>query len=233
MPSTWVLTSHDEVRPVTRYGRATTSSFFITDGEGEESDLALGTRRARAAALLMLALPGGAYIYQGEELGLPNVDDLPDDVLQDPMFRRSGGAIRGRDGCRVPMPWSGSSPPFGFSPNGVQPWLPQPESWAALTVEAESSDEGSTLSLYRSALRLRRGLDGLAGAPLVWLASSEDVLDFERANVMRCIVNLGDRPVDLGGTEVLLSSVPVVDGRLTVDGAAWIRPAGRGSATGV
>jgi alpha-glucosidase len=225
VPSTWVLTSHDEIRTVTRYGRATTSSFFITDGEGEESDLALGTRRARAAALLMLALPGGAYIYQGEELGLPNVDDLPDEVLQDPMFRRSGGAIRGRDGCRVPMPWSGSSPPFGFSPDGVRPWLPQPESWAALTVEAESADEASTLSLYRAALRLRRGMDGLVGVPLVWRDSSEGVLDFDRGKALRCVVNLGDRPVDLGGTDALLSSLPLLDGRLPVDGAVWIRPA--------
>ena len=119
VPSTWVLTSHDEIRPVTRYGRATTSSYFISDGAGEVSDLALGTRRARAAAMLMLALPGGAYVYQGEELGLPNVDDLPDEVLQDPMFLRSGGEMRGRDGCRVPLPWSGQAPPFGFSPDGV------------------------------------------------------------------------------------------------------------------
>ncbi|MEQ6901499.1 alpha-amylase family glycosyl hydrolase [Nocardioides sp. YIM 152588] len=224
VPSTWVLTSHDEIRPVTRYGRPTTSSFFITDGEGEESDLALGTRRARAAALLMLALPGGAYIYQGEELGLPHVDDLPDEVLQDPMFLRSGGALRGRDGCRVPLPWSGSSPPFGFSPDGVLPWLPQPASWADLTVEAESGDESSTLSLYRAALRLRRGTDGLLGAPLVWRESAEEVLDFERAGALRCVVNLGDRPVDLGGSDVLLSSLPLVEGRLPVDGAAWVRP---------
>ena len=231
VPPTWVLTSHDEIRPVTRYGRATTSSVFITDGEGEESDLALGTRRARAAALLMLALPGGAYIYQGEELGLPNVDDLPDEVLQDPMFRRSGGAIRGRDGCRVPIPWSGSEPPFGFSPRGVQPWLPQPESWAALTVEAESSDAGSMLALYRTVLRLRKELEGLAAAPLVWRDSSEAVLDFERPGVLRCVVNLGDRPLDLDGADVLLSSLPLVDGRLSVDGAAWLRPAVRGPAT--
>ena len=164
-PSTWVLTSHDEIRPVTRYGRPTTSSYFITDGEGEVPDLELGTRRARAAAMLMLALPGGAYIYQGEELGLPNVDDLPDEVLQDPMFLRSGGAMRGRDGCRVPLPWSGSTPPFGFSPEGVQPWLPQPESWRDLTVEAESGDPESMLSLYRAALRLRRDHPGFAPEP--------------------------------------------------------------------
>ena len=232
VPATWVLSSHDVPRTVTRYGRATTSSFFITDGEGEESDQALGTRRARAAALLMLALPGGAYVYQGEELGLPNVDDLPDEVLQDPMFIRTGGEVRGRDGCRVPIPWSGSSPPFGFSPDGVRPWLPQPESWAALTAEAESSDEGSTLSLYRGALRLRRVLGGLADLPFGWRESSEGVLDFERGNALRCVVNIGEQPVELGDDEVLLSSIALVDGRLPVDAAAWIRPGGRGMATG-
>ncbi|MDQ1725525.1 MAG: alpha-glucosidase, partial [Frankiaceae bacterium] len=128
VPSTWVLASHDEVRLVTRYGRRTTSSAHFADGQGEVSDPVLGTRRARAAALLMLALPGSAYIYQGEELGLPQVDDLPDEKLQDPVFKRTGGAMRGRDGCRVPLPWSGEHPPFGFSPDGTEPWLPQPES---------------------------------------------------------------------------------------------------------
>ena len=190
MPATWVLTSHDETRPVTRYGRPTTSSFFITDGEGEVSDLALGTRRARAAAMLMLALPGGSYIYQGEELGLPNVDDLPDDVLQDPMFLRSGGELRGRDGCRVPLPWSGDAPPFGFSPDGVEPWLPQPASWSELTVEAESADPDSMLSLYRAALRLRRETEGLHAAGLAWRESPDGVLDFDRGDALRCVVNL-------------------------------------------
>ena len=224
VPSTWVLTSHDEIRPVTRYGRPTTSSFFITDGEGEVSDLALGTRRARAAAMLMLALPGGAYIYQGEELGLPNVDDLPDEVLQDPMFLRSGGAIRGRDGCRVPLPWSGAVPPFGFSPDGVQPWLPQPECWSALTVEAESSDEGSMLSLYRAALRLRRSTEGLHAAPLAWRESPSGVLDFDRGTLLRCVVNLSQQPVEFTVADVLLTSAPLAGGRLPVDAAAWLRP---------
>ena len=112
-PPTWVLSNHDVVRHVTRYGGG-----------------ALGVRRARAAALLMLALPGGAYVYQGEELGLPEVHDLPDEVRQDPTFLRTGGAERGRDGCRVPIPWSGSASPFGFGPAGRRPWLPQPSTWA-------------------------------------------------------------------------------------------------------
>ncbi|GAA4728883.1 glycoside hydrolase family 13 protein [Pedococcus ginsenosidimutans] len=223
IPSTWVLTSHDEIRPVTRYGRATTSSYFITDGEGEVADLALGTRRARAAAMLMLALPGGAYIYQGEELGLPNVDDLPDEVLQDPMFLRSGGEMRGRDGCRVPLPWSGQEPPFGFSPPGVQPWLPQPEEWGDLTVEAESADPGSMLQLHRSALRLRRELPGLHETGLAWREAPAGVLDFERGTALRCVVNLSDAPFAVDPDLVLLSSIPLEQGALPVDATAWLR----------
>ncbi|QGN57410.1 glycoside hydrolase family 13 protein [Nostocoides sp. HKS02] len=219
--STWVLTSHDEIRPVTRYGRATTSSAFITDGEGEVSDLVLGTRRARAAALLMLALPGGAYIYQGEELGLPQVDDLPDEVLQDPMFARSGGQMRGRDGCRVPMPWSGAEPPFGFSPPGVQPWLPQPAAWSALTAEVEQDDPASMLSLYREALRLRREASGLHLTGLEWRAAPAGVLDFDRSSVLRCVVNLSRDAVPLTG-RVLLSSMPLDGGALPPDTAVWL-----------
>ena len=219
--STWVLTSHDEIRPVTRYGRATTSSAFITDGEGEVSDLALGTRRARAAALLMLALPGGAYIYQGEELGLPQVDDLPDEVLQDPMFARSGGEMRGRDGCRVPMPWSGNEPPFGFSPPGVQPWLPQPAAWSALTAAAEQDDPSSMLSLYREALRLRRATSGLHTTGLEWREAPAGVLEFDRGSLLRCVVNLSGDVVPLTG-RVLLSSMPLDGMALPADTAAWL-----------
>ncbi len=116
-------------------------------------DLALGTYRARAAALLLLALPGSAFLYQGEELGLPEVEDLPESALQDPIWRRSGHTVRGRDGCRVPLPWSGSEPPFGFGPDGSVPWLPQPAAWTSLTADAQADDPASMLSLYREALR--------------------------------------------------------------------------------
>ncbi|MEO6411757.1 MAG: glycoside hydrolase family 13 protein [Pedococcus sp.] len=225
VPSTWVLTSHDEIRPVTRYGRPTTSSYFIADGAGEVSDLALGTRRARAAAMLMLALPGGAYVYQGEELGLPNVDDLPDEVLQDPMFLRSGGEMRGRDGCRVPLPWSGQTPPFGFSPDDVTSWLPQPEAWRDLSVEAQDGDPASMLTLYRDALRLRRETDGLYAAGLAWRDDSpEGVLDFDRGEVLRCVANLSGSPLAVPEDRVLLSSLPLEDGLLPTDATAWLRP---------
>ena len=136
-PATWVLSSHDETRHVTRFGRQDSAAVTMGfDATGTPTDLGLGRRRARAAALLTLALPGGTYLYQGEELGLPEVEDLPEEVLQDPTWERSGRTARGRDGCRVPLPWSGDRPPYGFCPDGVQPWLPQPPDWQDLTVEA-------------------------------------------------------------------------------------------------
>ena len=150
-PSTWVLSNHDVTRPTTRFGRADSSFSFATKQWGTPTDRALGTRRARAAALLTAALPGSLYIYQGDELGLDEVEDLPSDRLQDPIVHRSGGADPGRDGCRVPLPWAGQTRPFGFSPPGAStdPWLPQPASWSALTVEAQAADPASMLNLYR------------------------------------------------------------------------------------
>ncbi len=221
-PATWVLSGHDEARLVTRYGRARTSSIHIADDEGAPWDRELGTRRARAAALLILALPGGAYVYQGEELGLPEVEDIPEDRLQDPMWSRSGHTIRGRDGSRVPIPWSGDRPPYGFTEEGVTPWLPQPDSWGRLTVEAEHADPSSMLSLYRSALRLRSGTPGLRSDAFAWRDSPAGVLDFERDGI-RCVVNVCADEVALDPADILLSSGPLRDGRLPRDTAAWLR----------
>ena len=133
---TWTLSNHDVEREVSRYG----------GGAG-------GLARARAMAMVMLALPGAMFLYNGEELGLPNVD-LPDEVLQDPVWERSGHTERGRDGCRVPMPWSGDAPPFGFSSN-PDTWLPMPAEWASLTVERQLADPDSTLTFFRTILQLR------------------------------------------------------------------------------
>ena len=190
--------------------------------------MALGTRRARASALLTLALPGGAYVYQGEELGLPNVDDLPDEVLQDPVFARTKGETRGRDGCRVPLPWEGTEPPYGFSPAGAgaQPWLPQPSDWAGLSAETQTSDPDSTLALHRAALRLRHETPGLQSEDFGWRESGEGVLDFGRGPDFRCLVNLSGQPVATGeGWVPLLTSAPLSDGALPHDAAAWL---GRG-----
>jgi alpha-glucosidase len=226
-PSTWVLSNHDVTRPVTRYGRQVSSFAFATKRFGTPTDIELGTRRARAAALLTAALPGSLYIYQGDELGLPEVE-LPIDRLEDPMHFRSGGVDPGRDGCRVPLPWSGSHPPFGFSPysgsTSPEPWLPQPTDWVRYTVEAQSHDPESMLTLYRNALRIRRLEPALGDGTLEWLESAAGVLTFARGTDFTCIVNLTDNPIELPEhEELLLSSEPLYRGKLRPDSTAWLR----------
>ena len=229
-PSSWVLSNHDAMRHVTRFGRASTERRHREPVGPVESDLELGTRRARAAILLMLALPGCTYLFQGEELGLPEVLDLPPEVLDDPIWSRSGHTIRGRDGCRVPLPWAGDEPPFDFGPEGSRPWLPQPSSWRTLTAEAEARDPSSMLSLYRAALRLRREHPGFATDVFRWLPSREGTLLFERAAGLRCAVNLSTRgvelPRDTRESRVLLASADVDGGWLPPDAAAWLEVAG-------
>ena len=234
-PATWVLSNHDQTRHVTRLGRASATARELVLPLGPAgttlpvtgpSDLALGRRRARAAALLMLALPGSAYLYQGEELGLEEVLDLPDELLQDPAWLRSGHSIRGRDGCRVPLPWSDGASPFGFGPPGSEPWLPQPAGWGELSVAAQTGDPGSMLELYRSALRLRREHPGFRSDGMTWLDAPEGVLRFRRGDGLEVVVNLTAEAVPLGpdGRRVLLASVPL-DGegdRLPGDAAAWL-----------
>jgi alpha-glucosidase len=232
-PTTWVLSNHDVVRHVTRLGsgiggRAGGAS--RSDGDAGRADYELGLRRARAAIMLMLALPGSVYLYQGEELGLPEVFDLPAESRQDPIFRRTLGAELGRDGCRVPIPWSGAAPPYGFGPAASTPWLPQPEQWAELSVQAQRADPSSTLWLYRTALRLRRELGALADGELSWLSqSSDDVLSFARSTSdgggpgLICTVNLGATPVPVTGTPILVSADLTADGLLPADTAAWLR----------
>ena len=198
-PSTWVLSNHDVTRPVTRLGREDSSFAFAAKRHGTPTDLDLGRRRSRAAALLLAALPGSLYIYQGDELGLDEVDDLPVDLLQDPMYFRSGGTDPGRDGCRVPLPWSGSQSPFGFSPSNAdaEPWLPQPASWADLTVETQQSEPRSMLNLYRAALRIRRSEPGLGDGPMAWLPSDHDVLAFRRGDRFVNVTNMSPIAITL------------------------------------
>ncbi|HYJ55922.1 MAG TPA: alpha-amylase family glycosyl hydrolase [Mycobacterium sp.] len=226
-PSSWVLSSHDETRHVTRFGRDHTSTQTMGFDAAAPSDVLLGSRRARAAALLMLALPGNAYIYQGDELGLPEVTDLPDDRIKDPIWERSGHTVRGRDGCRVPLPWSGSHPPFGFGPDGAEPWLPQPREWADLSVAAQSEDPVSMLALYRTALRLRRTLPDLGRDEFRWIASAANVLAFQRGTALRCIANLSSEAVPIGPRdEVLLVSIPLMAAdEIPPDTTVWLRTA--------
>ena len=213
-PATWVLSNHDQTRHVTRLGRIGGSSVDPVSGTRGSapipSDLELGRRRARAALLLMLSLPGCVYLYQGEELGLEEVEDLPEELLQDPTWLRTGHTIRGRDGCRVPLPWSGTASPFGFGPPGSVPWLPQPASWRERTVECQTGDERSFLELYRTALRLRRAHLGFRGSGMAWLPAPVSVLRFDRPGGLETVVNLGSEPIELpAGRPILLASEPL------------------------
>ncbi|NEC26398.1 glycoside hydrolase family 13 protein [Streptomyces sp. SID8111] len=222
-PATWVLCNHDVTRTVTRYGRADTGFDFAAKRFGTPADPELGTRRARAAALLTLALPGSVYVYQGEELGLPEAD-IPLDRIQDPMHFRSRGTDPGRDGCRVPLPWEAGARWYGFGA-GDEPWLPQPATWASYAVDRQSADPGSMLTLYRRALRLRRSEDGFGDGPLTWLPAPRDVLAFARPHGLLCVVNLSGEPAGLPPHErLLLASGPLdAEGRLPPDTAVWLR----------
>jgi len=163
-----------------------------------------------------------AYLYNGDELGMPDVD-LPDEALQDPIWERSGRTERGRDACRVPVPWSGAEPPYGFSPAGTETWLPMPDGWSALTVAAQAADPSSMLSLYRRALALRAGSPAVDGEGLDWLPAPDGCLAFRRPGGLVCLVNLSPAAVPLPEGEVLLASTGVSDGTLPVDAAVWLR----------
>jgi alpha-glucosidase len=223
-PATWVLSNHDVTRPVTRYGRVDTGFAFETKREGTPTDLVRGERRARAAALLAMALPGSMYIYQGEELGLPEVENIPPERRQDPMWHRSGGVDPGRDGCRVPIPWSGARQPYGFSPNQEAPlWLDQPDGWATLSVEAETDDPSSMLSLYREGLRLRREAPWGESSGLSWVEYGDEVIAFTRGERFVCIVNFGPDPVELpAGADILVGSAALVGDALPQDTTVWL-----------
>jgi alpha-glucosidase len=211
---TWVLANHDVIRTVTRYGGGP-----------------VGVTRARSAALAMLALPGSAYVYQGDELGLPQVDVAEAD-RQDPTWRRGGGV--GRDGCRIPIPWAADAePPFGFGPTGSTPWLPQPSDWGTRSVAAQENDPESMLALYRTALRLRRELvPGLGNRVTLVDRGDADVFAFARVAAgpgdpgLVCVVNCGAAAVPAGDLgEPILTSAPgvVSDGTLAPDAAGWFR----------
>jgi alpha-glucosidase len=209
-PATWVLSNHDVTRHRTRFG----------GGE-------VGLARATAGTLLTLALPGGAYVYQGEELGLEEVEDIPDELRQDPIFARTNGERIGRDGCRVPLPWSGTEAPFGFGPGGT-PWLPQPAAWASQTVEIEDADPSSTLNLYRAALAARRAA-GLGDGPMSWLDTEPGVLALRRGGHFVSVTNFTDAevavPAEIAGAAVLVSSTPSAAGTIAANTTTWFTTA--------
>lgn len=221
-PSTWVLSNHDVVRHASRL--ALTAENPQGAGIGPLSpgqpDPVLGLRRARAATAMMLALPGSAYLYQGEELGLPEVIDLPDDARQDPTWFRTKGERYGRDGCRVPLPWTAGDPAFGFNDTGAA-WLPQPAEFAGLARDVEATDDESTLSLYTRLLAVRRER-GLGAGLLEWVDGfGPDVVAFRRGDLF-VVSNLGSDAVDLGGdVRVLVSSAPLEAASVPSDVTVW------------
>jgi alpha-glucosidase len=230
-PTTWVTDNHDTTRSVTRYGADVRLEGEYVPGSTAElplddAALARGTRRARAMAVLLLGLPGAAYVYAGQELGLPEVVDLPAEVLQDPIVARSGGTSRGRDGCRVPLPWAGSRPPFGFAPDGTTTWLPQPEDWASLTAESQADDDASMLALYRALGTLRRAEPALRGGDVEWLEQTATRLVLRRTpaagvggRALTLVVNLGEEAAPLPDGELLLATAPLVGGMLAGESA--------------
>lgn len=233
--TTWLLGCHDSPRVASRYGlpvapeeksQLVARQWLTTDGRHPSLDAKLGLHRARAAALLLFALPGSTYVYQGDELGLPEVADLPAEVLTDPMATRSGGVEKGRDGCRVPLPWTREGTSYGVGSGPAH--LPQPASFADLSVEAQEDDPASTLALYRQAIRLRHAL--AAGDDLTWLDSPDDVLAFRRpaagARQWICVTNFGSAPVALPPGDIVASSEHLLSrgGVVDLPGAAtaWI-----------
>ncbi|GAA5084169.1 glycoside hydrolase family 13 protein [Microbacterium yannicii] len=224
-PSTWVLSNHDVVRHATRL--ALTAENPQGHGIGPDSPgqpiPEVGLARARAATTLMLALPGSAYLYQGEELGLPEVIDIPGDARQDPTWFRTNGERYGRDGCRVPIPWNADAPAYGFNDSGAS-WLPQPAEWATLARDAQSGVEGSTLELYRTLLAERRARSLGAGS-LEWIDGyGTDAVAFRNGNVT-VIANTGSTPIALPDGNVIASSGPLTGGKLPADTTVWLSAA--------
>ncbi|ARH93789.1 alpha-amylase [Streptomyces sp. MOE7] len=228
--ATWVLSNHDVIRHASRHGLpdgCDEEAWLLADGQKPPLDREFGLRRALAATLLMLALPGSSYLYQGEELGLPEVADLAREDLRDPVWTRSGGRLKGRDGCRVPLPWQRGGSSYGFGSGGS--WLPQPTGWGELSVAAQQGVPGTPLELYRTALRLRRRL--VADEALEWVGdartAADGVLHFRRTGGWDCVTNLSDGPRPLPPGELLVSSAPVTGARLPPWTTAWVRtPAG-------
>ena len=224
--STWVFSNHDVVRHATRYGLPKDpdgawqdgKAWLLSNGTEPTVDVAQGLRRARAAVLLMLALPGSAYLYQGEELGLQEVGELPAANLQDPAYFRSKGAEKGRDGCRVPLPWTVEGLSFGFGTGGSH--LVQPKWFGSYSVQAQEGDPESTLSLYRKALAVRRGLQ--TGQTLEWVDGVDWSLHFKRPGGWQSITNFGAAPIELPDAAVVLSSSPLEGEKLPSDTTAWL-----------
>ncbi len=223
--TTWVFSNHDVIRHATRFGLSeeinkNLPKWFRSADRESKINFDLGLARARAASMLILALPGSTYLYQGEELGMHEPLNIPSDQMQDPQWFRAEGSIS-RDGCRVPMPWTSNGPSFGFGPGGSH--LPQPEWFKDVNVEKQSGVEGSTLELYRKALKLRKGI--VTDEKLKWVKHlfNKNVVHFVRPNGWTCVTNFGTKPIKLPKGELLLTTANLVDGKLPVNATAWLK----------
>ena len=230
-PPSWVFNNHDVVRSIDRLDLGLTNngeSTFTRQGDPAKFNIARGTLRAKSATLMTLALPGGTYLYQGEELGLPEVRDLPEDRLTDPRWKMSGYKDRGRDGCRVPLPWK-SEPTggFGFSTNDLleldQAWLPMSPWMGNFSADSQAGVAGSTLTMYREALALRKLEEGLGDGPMTWIEAGKDVVAFSRPGNFACYINFGAAIEIPAGAAVLISSGPLAGNLLPTDTAVWLR----------
>ena len=230
-PPSWVFNNHDVVRSIDRLDLGLTNngeSTFTRQGDPAKFNIARGTLRAKSATLMTLALPGGTYLYQGEELGLPEVRDLPEDRLTDPRWKMSGYKDRGRDGGRVPLPWK-SEPTggFGFSTNELleldQAWLPMSPWMGNFSAESQAGVAGSTLTMYRRALALRKLEEGLGDGPMTWIEAGKDIVAFSRPGNFACYINFGAAIEIPAGATVLISSGPLDGNSLPTDTAAWLR----------
>jgi alpha-glucosidase len=222
--TTWVLSNHDIIRHATRFAFPEIDNFFDWYGKNRLTaipDIALGTARARAMTMLLLALPGSTYLYQGEELALQEVLDIPAKDMQDPQFFRNPELGLSRDGCRVPLPWTKAGSSFGFGSGGSH--LPQPAWYGSVSVETQDGVKGSTLELYRELINLRKSLQ--AAEEITWHKNwfAPKVLHFSRPGGWHCVTNFGNRPVKMPAGNVLATSQPLVDGKLPANATAWLK----------
>jgi alpha-glucosidase len=219
--NTWVLSNHDVVRHPTRYGlpdKTDLVKWYISAGESAPLNFKQGIDRARASTMLILALPGSTYIYQGEELGLFEVADTPRESMQDPQWFRNPGKSRSRDGCRIPLPWTISGSSFGFGPGGSH--LPQPNNFGDYSVEVNEGDADSVLNLYRSAIALRKVMQSTEEIKFIhnW---NRSVLHFARPNGWQSFTNFGKKSVKLPRGKVILSSQPLINNQVPGETTVW------------
>ena len=224
--STWVMSNHDVIRHATRlaipgYGESADGfsdehRWYVENRLNPNLDFELGLARAKAATLLILALPGSSYIYQGEELGLHEVLDIPGESMQDPQWFRGEGKLKSRDGCRVPLPWTSAGSSYGFGSGGAH--LPQPHWFAQVNVESQEAGD-STLNLYRKAIALRKA--SFSSDLVNWLDLGPNSTAFERDGIV-CVTNFGENGLELPGGEVLLSSDAISDDKLPGNATAWV-----------